>query len=85
MAYNYPDKHLPPNGKSPKTRVVRWKKQSWTIGEDDFTNLRNAYLKWCNDTESGELWMHHELVNAFKAVGIRGLEKDEYKHLGASL
>lgn len=74
-----------PDGKSAKAHTIRWKKQTWIISDADYSNLQAAYLEWCNDTESGELWMHYKLSNAFNTAGIRGLDKEEYKKLGGSL
>ena len=67
------------------TTTVSWKSKTHIISGPQLATISAAYSAMCVAEDDGDVGSHYQLVNAFNAAGITGLDKANARKLGANL
>lgn len=67
------------------THKVAWKGKTYTITGAQLATIQSAYYTMCIAEAENEVGSHYQLVNAFNAAGIKGLDKENARRLGEQL
>ena len=70
---------------SGETQMITWRGSTYRVTGAQLATIQTAYYAMCKAEDEGEVGSHYQLVNAFNAAGIRGLDKSNARKLGAKL
>ena len=65
--------------------AVSWNSKNYIISGAQLATISAAYYAMCVAEDDGDVGSHYQLVNAFNAAGITGLDKANARKLGAEL